>query len=59
LAGYIAYRGVTGTTGVNMAINVIQISALIVFSIIAIAYRVHHRKARRLHRPTARHQLQR
>jgi amino acid transporter len=39
---YIAYRGVTGTTGVNMAINVIQISALIVFSIIAIAYRVHH-----------------
>jgi basic amino acid/polyamine antiporter, APA family len=39
---YIAYRGVTGTTGVNMAINIIQISALIVFSIIAIAYRVHH-----------------
>src|SRR5262252_7546616 len=34
---YIAYRGVTGTTGVNMAINVIQISALIVFTIIAIA----------------------
>ena len=39
---YIAYRGVTGTTGVNMAINIIQISALIVFSIIAIAYRVNH-----------------
>jgi amino acid transporter len=39
---YIAYRGVNGTTAVNMAINIIQISALIVFSIIAIAYRVHH-----------------
>ncbi len=39
---YIAFRGVTGTTGVNMAINVIQITALIVFSVIAIAYRLHH-----------------
>ena len=39
---YIAYRGVTGTTGVNVAINIIQISALIVFSIIAIAYRMQH-----------------
>src|SRR5580698_62627 len=37
--GYIAYRGVNGTTAVNMAINVIQISALIVFSVMAIAYR--------------------
>jgi amino acid transporter len=39
---YIAFRGVTGTTAVNVAINVIQISALIVFAIIAIAYRVNH-----------------
>ena len=39
---YIAFRGVGGTTGVNAAINVIQISALIVFSVIAIAYRIHH-----------------
>jgi amino acid transporter len=39
---YIAFRGVTGTTAVNVAINVVQISALIVFSIIAIAYRVNH-----------------
>jgi amino acid transporter len=39
---YIAYRGVVGSTGVNMAINVVQITALIVFSIIAIAYRVKH-----------------
>ena len=28
---YIAYRGVTGSTGVNVAINVIQISALLIF----------------------------
>jgi len=39
---YIAFRGVVGTTGVNMAINVIQIAALLVFSVIAIAYRVKH-----------------
>ena len=39
---YIAYRGVNGSTGVNVAINIIQISALIVFSIIAIAYRLNH-----------------
>jgi APA family basic amino acid/polyamine antiporter len=39
---YIAYRGVTGTTGVNAAINIIQITALIIFAIIAIAYRIHH-----------------
>ncbi len=28
---YIAFRGVTGTTAVNMAINVVQITALVVF----------------------------
>ena len=39
---YIAFRGVTGTTGVNFAINVIQIAALLVFSVIAISYRVSH-----------------
>jgi amino acid transporter len=39
---YIAFRGVTGTTGVNFAINVIQIAALLVFSVIAISYRVNH-----------------
>src|SRR5271170_4016634 len=42
MVGYIAFRGVNGSTAVNMAINIIQISALIVFSVIAIAYRVHH-----------------
>jgi len=39
---YIAYRGVTGTTGVNLAINIVQITALLVFSVIAIAYRGQH-----------------
>ena len=40
--GYIAYRGVSGTTAVNAAVNVIQISALVVFSIMAIGYRTSH-----------------
>jgi amino acid transporter len=39
---YIAYRGVTGATSVNIAINVIQISALLIFSVIAIGYRLSH-----------------
>ena len=39
---YIAFNGVGGTTGVNAAINVIQISALIVFSVMAIAHRSSH-----------------
>ena len=42
LIGWIASRGVGGTTKVNAAINIIQISALIVFSIMAITYRIHH-----------------
>jgi len=39
---YIAHRGVTGSTAVNIAINVIQISALLIFSVIAIGYRLNH-----------------
>jgi amino acid transporter len=39
---YIAYRGVNGSTAVSIAINVIQISALIVFAVMAISYRVSH-----------------
>jgi len=42
LVGYIAYRGVNGTTAVNMGINIIQISALVVFAVMAIAYRSNH-----------------
>jgi amino acid transporter len=44
---YIAFRGVTGTTGVNFAINVIQIAALLIFSVIAISYRVNHAEGSR------------
>jgi amino acid transporter len=40
---YIAHRGVIGSTGVSVAINVIQISALIVFSVMCIGYRIHHK----------------
>lgn len=39
---YIAYRGVNGSTSVNIAINVIQISALLVFSFMALGYRMNH-----------------
>jgi amino acid transporter len=39
---YIAFRGVSGTTAVNVAINVVQITALVVFAVMAIAYRVGH-----------------
>ena len=39
---YIAHRGVNGSTSVNIAINVIQISALIVFAVVALGYRMNH-----------------
>ena len=39
---YIAFRGVNGTTAVNMAVNVIQITALLIFSFMAISYRHNH-----------------
>jgi len=39
---YIAHRGVNGSTAVNISINVVQISALIVFSVLALGYRLNH-----------------
>jgi amino acid transporter len=39
---YIGYRGVNGSTAVNIGINVIQISALIVFAVMALGYRANH-----------------
>jgi amino acid transporter len=39
---YIAHRGVVGATSVNIAINVIQISALVVFAVMALGYRSSH-----------------
>ena len=38
---YIAFRGVGGTTGVNAIINVVQITALLIFSVMAITHRIH------------------
>lgn len=39
---WIAYRGVSGSTNVNLAINIIQIVALLFFSALAISYRIGH-----------------
>lgn len=39
---YIAHRGVNGSTSVNIAINIIQISALLLFSVVALNYRMAH-----------------
>ena len=39
---YIAQRGINGSTSVNIAINVIQISALLIFSVMALGYRMNH-----------------
>ncbi|HUO05858.1 MAG TPA: APC family permease [Candidatus Binataceae bacterium] len=39
---YIAYRGVSGSTAVNLAVNAIQIAALLFFSALAITYRLGH-----------------
>jgi amino acid transporter len=40
--GYIAYRGVTGSTITSVAINAIQLVSLLAFSVLAIIYRVGH-----------------
>jgi APA family basic amino acid/polyamine antiporter len=40
--GYIAYRGISASTAINLGINVIQITALLVFAVLALSYRIHH-----------------
>jgi len=42
IVGAIAYMGVTGSTMANIVINIIQILALIFFSVAAIAFRMAH-----------------
>jgi basic amino acid/polyamine antiporter, APA family len=42
LVAYIAFRGVSGSTNVAIAINAIQISALLFFAALAVAYRIGH-----------------
>ena len=39
---WIAQKGAAASTGVNLAINVIQISALVLFAFLAIGYRMNH-----------------
>src|ERR1700758_4433366 len=39
---WIAAKGAGASTAVNLAINVIQISALVLFSVLALGYRVNH-----------------
>jgi APA family basic amino acid/polyamine antiporter len=40
---YIAYRGINSSTTINLAINIIQITALLIFAVFAIKYRVDHK----------------
>jgi len=42
LCGFIAYRGVSGSTMTSIVINVIQITTLVLVSILFIAYRLGH-----------------
>jgi APA family basic amino acid/polyamine antiporter len=42
LIAYIAHRGISGATSVNVVINFVQITALIVFSVMALGYRLNH-----------------
>jgi basic amino acid/polyamine antiporter, APA family len=42
IISWIAYKGVVGSTLVNLAINVVQIIALLFFSALAISYRLGH-----------------
>jgi amino acid transporter len=39
---WIASKGAGASTAVNLAINIIQISALLIFSVLALGYRVNH-----------------
>jgi APA family basic amino acid/polyamine antiporter len=39
---WIAQKGAGASTAVNIAINIVQISALVVFSVLALGYRVNH-----------------
>ncbi|MBV9231985.1 MAG: APC family permease [Chloroflexi bacterium] len=49
VVGFIAYIGINGSTMTNVIINIIQIVMLLVFSIIAIFYRITHPGIHYLH----------
>jgi amino acid transporter len=42
VTGYIAYRGITGSTFTSWVINIIQWGSLVIFSALAIFYRIHN-----------------
>ncbi len=42
LIAWIAHRGINGSTGVSIAINVVQITALLIFAVMAFSYRSSH-----------------
>ena len=39
---YIAYRGANASTAINLGINIIQITALLIFATLALGYRMNH-----------------
>jgi APA family basic amino acid/polyamine antiporter len=50
ITGYIAFRGVTGSTMANIVINIVQILSLLTFTILAIVYRFDHPGLAYLHK---------
>jgi basic amino acid/polyamine antiporter, APA family len=42
VTGYIAFRGISGSTMTAIVINVVQLTALVIFSVLAIVYRIIH-----------------
>lgn len=40
---YIAHRGISSSTTANLVINIIQITALLIFAFFAVQYRIHHK----------------
>jgi len=43
LTAYISYRGANASTSINLGINVVQITALLVFAVLALGYRINHK----------------
>src|SRR2546430_9211915 len=57
LCGYIAYRGVSGSTTAAIMVNVIQITTLVAFGIVAILFRLNHPHLGTYMQPNAGHIL--
>ena len=55
LCGYIAYRGISGSTTAAITVNVIQITTLIAFSIVVILFRLGHSNLGVYQQPSAIH----